>query len=145
MNKIKNFIAGLSGAIALNILHETLKAKKQEVPRIDLLGEEALQKTLGLFDTQIKDKTDLFKATLTGDVISNALYYSLIGSGDKYVWPKAIVLGLTAGIGAINLPEPMGLDPEPVTRTPQIKALTVGYYVFGALVTGVVLKMLKKH
>jgi len=145
MGKIKNFVAGLAGAIALNILHETLKAKKSNVPRIDLLGEEALQKTLTLFDTEIEDKNDLYKATLTGDVISNALYYSLIGAGDKHMWPKAILLGLTAGVGAINLPEPMGLDPEPVTRTKQIKVLTVGYYLFGALVTGGVLTLLKKR
>jgi hypothetical protein len=145
MGKIKNFIAGLSGAIALNILHETLRIKHQNVPRIDLLGEEAIEEGLSFFNAKIEDEKNLYKVTLTGDIISNALYYSLIGAGGKYTFPKAVMLGLTAGIGAVNLPEPMGLDPEPVTKTPQVKALTVGYYVFGALVTATVLKMLNKR
>lgn len=69
----------------------------------------------------------------------------MIGAGEaKYLWPKAIFLGLSAGIGAVNLPEPMGLNPRPVTKSEQVKALTVGYYVFGAIVTALVLKKINK-
>jgi len=145
MSKIKNLIGGFAGAIALNILHETLKKEKSNVPRIDLLGEEALQKTLRHFGAGINQKEDLYKATLAGDVLSNTFYFSLIGAGNrKYLWPRAIFLGLSAGIGAVKLPEPMGLDPEPVTKTDQVKVLTVGYYVFGAVVTALVLNILSK-
>ena len=144
MSKIKNMIAGLAGAIALNVLHETLK-EKNNTPRVDLLGEEALQKGLSKVGAKIDNEPDLYKATLTGDIISNTLYYSLIGAGDvKYIWPKAIFLGLTAGIGAVKLPEPMGLDSEPVAKNDQVKVMTVGYYIFGAVVTALVLKVLKK-
>ncbi|MEJ5962007.1 hypothetical protein [Pedobacter immunditicola] len=143
MSKVKNLISGLAGAIALNILHETLKKEKSNVPRIDLLGEEALQKTLRHFGTSIDQKKDLYKATLAGDVLSNTFYYSLIGAGNPaYLWPRAIFLGLSAGIGAVKLPEPMGLNPEPVAKTDQVKVLTVGYYVFGAVVTALALKLL---
>jgi len=146
MSKIKNLIAGFTGAIALNLLHETLKKEKSNVPRIDLLGEEALQKTLMHFGTSIDQKKDLYKATLAGDVLSNTFYYSLIGAGNQaYLWPRALFLGLSAGIGAVKLPEPMGLNPEPVTKTDQVKVLTVGYYVFGAVVTALVLKLLSKR
>lgn len=145
MSKIKNLIAGFAGAIALNILHETLKKEKSNVPRIDLLGEEALQKTLRHFGASIDQKQDLYKATLAGDVLSNTFYYSLIGAGSRtYLWPRAIFLGLSAGIGAVKLPEPMGLNPEPVAKTDQVKVLTVGYYVFGAVVTALVLNILSK-
>jgi hypothetical protein len=145
MSTLKNLVAGFTGAIALNMLHETLKNEKSNVPRIDLLGEDALQKTLKHFGTSIENKKDLYKATLAGDVLSNTFYYSLIGAGNPaYIWPKAIFFGLSAGIGALKLPEPMGLDPEPVTKTDQVKVLTVGYYVFGALVTAVVLNLLSK-
>jgi len=144
MSNIKNMIAGLAGAIALNVLHETLK-EKSNTPRVDLLGEEALQKGLSKVGAKIDNEQDLYKATLTGDIISNTLYYSLIGAGDvKYIWPKAIFLGLTAGIGAVKLPEPMGLDSEPVAKNDQVKVMTVGYYIFGAVVTALVLKVLKK-
>ena len=46
MSQFKNLLAGLTGAIALNILHETVRKTSANAPRIDLLGEEALQKTL---------------------------------------------------------------------------------------------------
>ena len=144
MGKVKNLIAGFAGAVALNILHETLKHKSNNVPRIDLLGENALQKTLGFFGERIGDKDTLYKATLAGDIVSNTIYYSMIGAGDpKYLWPKALFLGLSAGIGAVKLPEPMGLNPKPVTKSDEVKALTVGYYVFGAIITALVLKKLK--
>jgi hypothetical protein len=68
----------------------------------------------------------------------------MIGGKSKYIWPKAILFGLTAGIGAIELPKKIGLDPDPVAATKQMKILTVGYYLFGALVTGLVLKTLTK-
>ena len=46
MSKVKNLIAGAAGAIALNVLHETLKKESNDVPRVDLLGEDAVQKVL---------------------------------------------------------------------------------------------------
>jgi hypothetical protein len=145
MSKIKNLIAGFAGAVALNILHETLKHRSRNVPRIDLLGENALQKALGFFGEGISDKNTLYKATLAGDIVSNTIYYSMIGAGEaRYLWPKALFLGFSAGIGAVRLPEPMGLNPRPVTKSDQVKALTVGYYVFGAIVTALVLKKLNK-
>jgi len=145
MSKIKNLIAGLAGAIALNVLHESLKKKSPDMPRVDLLGEDALQKALHYFGADIQNKGNLYQATLAGDILGNTLYYSLIGAGNlKYLWPKVAVMGLSAGIGAVTLPEPMGLDPEPVAKNNQVKALTVGYYLLGAVVTGLALTLMKK-
>lgn len=145
MGKIKSLSAGLIGAIALNILHETLRKNVKDAPKIHLLGEQALNKTLNKFGAEINNEDDLYTATLAGDIISNTTYYSLIGSGsNKNIWTKAIILGLAAGVGALKLPEPIGLDPEPVNKNNQVKVLTVGYYLFGALVTGLALKLLSK-
>jgi len=144
MGKIKNLFAGLCGALALNALHESIK-NKRTTPRIDFLGEQALQKTVRYFGGNITDKDELYKATLAGDLLSNTLYYSLIGSGrGKHIWTKAIAMGLLAGIGAVKLPEPMGLNPKSVAKTDGIKLMTVGYYLFGALVTGIVLSAFSK-
>jgi len=146
MSKLKNLIAGLAGSIALNLLHEGLKKTSNDVPRVDLLGEDALQKTLKYFGGKMENQENLYKATLAGDIIGNTLYYSLIGAGNqKNIWPKALFMGLSAGIGAVSLPEPMGLDPDPVTKDNQVKVLTVGYYLFGAVVTGLVLHAMKKN
>lgn len=139
----KNFLAGLGGAIVLNLLHESLKKKKMDTPRIDLVGEEALQKTLGYFGTKIENKDTLYKATLASDLISNATYYSMIGNSTENVWGKAVSLGLVAGIGAVMVPKEIGLDEEPVAKNNQVKAMTVGYYLVGALATAVILTVLK--
>lgn len=145
MKTIKNLAAGFLGSLALNLLHETLRKRETNVPHINLLGEEALNKTLvGIGKSPITDEEQLYKATLKADLISNTVYYSLIGGKSKYIWPKAILLGLSAGIGALKLPEPLGLDPEPVNATPQKQILTVGYYLFGALVTAYMLKTFTK-
>ncbi|MES2485438.1 MAG: hypothetical protein V4581_05725 [Bacteroidota bacterium] len=145
MSKMKNLAAGLGGAIALNVLHESLKKKSHDMPHVDLLGEEALQKTLHFFGTEIDNDKQLYAATLAGDVISNAMYYSMIGNGGPdNVWVRAVAYGIAAGVGAITLPEPMGLDPEPVAKSNTSKALTVGYYVAGALVTAALIKAISK-
>lgn len=144
MKKIKNLIAGFTGAIALNILHEAIRKQGDNVPYIHLLGEDALNKGLTAIGEPITNENELYQATLATDVMGNGFYYSLIGTGSsKYIWPKAIGLGLCAGIGALKLPEKLGRDDAPVARNNQVKALTVGYYLFGALVTALTLKMLK--
>lgn len=145
MGNIFNIMAGLIGAVALNLVHEKLRKTVKDAPKIHLIGEQALNKTLGPFGAEINNKDELYLASLAGDIISNTLFYSLIGGKPKYVWPKAIFLGLTAGIGAIKMPSKMGLNDYPVTKTNQTKVMTVGYYLFGALVTGLMLKILIKN
>jgi hypothetical protein len=44
MRLINSLIGGFAGAIALNILHETVKRYYDKAPRVDLVGEEALEK-----------------------------------------------------------------------------------------------------
>lgn len=145
MGLIKNLTAGFIGSLALNLLHETLRKNETNVPKINLLGAEALNKTLiNIGQPAITDDEELYKATLKADLISNTMFYSLIGGKSKLIWPKAIILGLSAGIGAVKFPKPLGLNPEPTNKTEQVKALTVGYYLFGALITGLVLKTLTK-
>ena len=142
MSTLKNLLAGLGGAVALNILHESLKKTGNDMPRIDSLGEEALQKSLKQFGTTINDPDTLYAATLGGDLVSNSVYYSMIGMGDRRnMWSKATVLGLAAGIGAVTLAKPLGLNPQPVAKNTQVKLLTVGYYLFGALVTAGILQV----
>jgi len=144
MRWIKNIAAGLIGSVALNILHESVRKNVSNAPEINLLGAEAVNKTLSQYGRPIQNPDDLHKVTLELDLIANAAYYSAIGSSGKYIWPKAIAMGLSAGIGALKLPKPLGLDPSPVTETTQKQVLTVGYYLFGALVTALALKTILK-
>lgn len=144
MRWIRNMAAGLMGSVALNILHEVIRKNASNVPQVNLIGAEAVNKTLSQYGRPIQNPDDLHKVTLELDLIANAAYYSAIGGSGKYIWPKAIAMGLTAGIGALKLPEPLGLDPTPVTATTQKQMMTVGYYLFGALVTALALKTILK-
>ncbi len=144
MRWIRNIAAGFIGSAALNILHEVVRKNFYNVPKINLVGAEAVNKTLAEYGRPIQNQNDLHKVTLELDLIANASYYSLIGSSGKYIWPKAIAMGLSAGFGALKLPEPLGLDPTPVDQTRQKQVLTVGYYLFGALVTALALKTILK-
>jgi hypothetical protein len=144
MKFINAIIGGFTGAIALNILHETVKRFNSKAPRVDLIGEEAISKSLLEIGVNPPEGKDLYFATLAGDILSNGLYYSIIPVGNpNYIWPRAAVLGLSAGFGALKLTAPLGLNDKPVTRTEQTKALTVLWYLFGALVAAGVFQKLQ--
>jgi hypothetical protein len=145
MKAITNMIGGLAGAIALNILHESVKRMDHDAPRIDLVGEEALSKSIESLGGEPPEGDALFAATLAGDVVSNALYYSMIGVGKKknLVW-RGAAYGLAAGLGALALTRPMGLSDAPITKTEKTKVLTVAWYLFGGLVTAFTIKGLQK-
>ena len=145
MDFVKSLIAGFAGAAALNILHETVRKFDKGAPRLDLLGEEALQKSTKALHLPVPSGDKLHNVTIVGDILSNATYYAAIGVGsNKFLVLKALGCGLSAGLAAIKLPEPLGLDDRPVASSDERKIMTLGYYVFGALVTAGVLRMMSK-
>ena len=145
MGIITNLVGGLTGAAALSILHETVKRYDHDAPRIDLVGEEAIVKSMKGMGAEPPQGDSLYAVTLAGDVLSNALYYSLIGWGNKeHLLRRGFEYGLTAGIGAITLTKPLGLSDAPVTKTNKTKALTVAWYVFGGVVTALTIKAFRK-
>lgn len=141
-----SIIGGIAGAVALNILHQVVKQFDHDAPRVDLVGEEALSKSLTTIGLEPPKGTALFTATLAADLLSNAAYYSLIGVGKKKYLPLAgTVAGITAGIGALELTAPLGLNDAPITRTEKTKLLTVAWYTLGGLVAGTVMYTLRKR
>ena len=132
MKLTQSIIGGIAGSVALNLLHETVKRFDHEAPRVDLVGEEGLNKVLAKTGAQPLSGDTLYAATLAGDVLSNSLYYSMIGIGKKkHLLTRGIVFGLAAGVGALTLTKLMGLSDAPVTRTEKTKVMTVGYYLLG--------------
>jgi len=145
MKLLSALLGGLAGAVALNILHETVRRFDRDAPRVDLIGEEAISKSMDAVGIEPPQGDRLYKVTLVGDLISNTIYYSTIGLGDdKNILIRGLSMGFVAGIGAIELPKPMGLDDAPVSRSDKTKLLTVVWYVAGALVTAVVTKALRR-
>lgn len=134
---LKKMLAGLGGAIALNILHEIVRKNCNNVPHINELGEEALQKATDGTSLEISDPNKLYAATLAGDIVSNAIYYGTTATNHNFT------SGLAAGLGAIVLPKKLGLDDSPVAENNKKKIMTVGYYLFGAIVTKLIYDKIK--
>jgi hypothetical protein len=145
MKLIENILGGLAGAVALNLLHQAVKQFDHEAPRVDLVGEEALSKGMKAIGLDPPTGKALFVATLAGDLMSNACYYSTLGFGNKkHLLVRGAAIGLAAGVGALTLTEPLGLRDAPVTRTDKTKLLTVAWYTFGGIVAGAVIKAIRK-
>lgn len=146
MKVLNSTIGGIAGALALNILHETARRIDPDAPRVDLVGEEALTKSVDSFGGDPPTGKALYNATLISDIVSNSMYYSLIGAGKpKHVVLRGIAYGAAAGLGALTLTKPLGLDDTPVTKTNKTKALTVAWYLFGGLVAGLTIQALQRR
>lgn len=134
---------GVAGAAAITLLHETIKKVVPEAPRMDLLGMQATAKGLKGIGAPTPSERKLYAATLTGDLLSNAIFYSFAGIGKKEnALTRGAVLGLAAGLGAVLLPKPMGLNQRHSSRTTETQLMTVGLYVLGGVLAAGVMKWL---
>lgn len=135
---------GIAGAVALTLIHETVRRLTDDAPRMDLLGMEAIAKTLDSADVKVPEKGKLFKITMAGDILSNSVYYSLAGLGNEHnAILRGTILGLAAGVGAVYLPKSLGLNTAPARRTYQTALMTAALYSTGGLIAGVVSKLIE--
>lgn len=145
MNATTALAGGLAGAATITLLHESIRRVVPEAPRMDRLGMQAISKGLKKAGKKVPKQDTLFTITMAGDLISNALFYSAAGIGsEKNIWVRSSVLGLAAGLGAVLLPQPLGLNNKHSNRTVATQMMTVGLYVTGALVTTAVIKLLNR-
>ena len=132
MKKVIALLGGIAGAATVTALHQALKTVAPAVaPRMDLLGMEAMKKIRNRVHLPIPSEEELYKQTFVGDIIFNTLYYSL--AGGKAADLKGTVLGIAAGVGAVQLPEKLHLNPEHSSRTKTTEYLTMGIYIAGGL------------
>lgn len=132
MKKIIALLGGIAGAATVTALHQAIKAVAPDVaPRMDLLGVEAMKKARKRIHLPVPSDEELYKQTFVGDIIFNTLYYSL--AGGKAADLKGTVLGIAAGVGAVQLPEKLHLNPEHSRRTKTTEYLTMGIYIAGGL------------
>lgn len=125
--------SGLAGALLLNVVHETVRRiRPHDAPRMDVLGGRALRKLLAKAEAPQPAPDELYYLTMAGDILSNSLYFSLVGQGQS-AWWRGAALGLAAGVGGVVLPGPLGLGEAPSNRTAQTKAMTVAWYLLGGL------------
>ena len=145
MKLLPSLAAGFAGAVALNVLHETVRRlRPQDAPRMDLLGERGLRQLFAKADAPQPDDQQAYLLTMAGDLVSNGLYYSFVGSS-KHSLRRGLALGVAAGVGGVALPGPLGLGTAPSGRTPQTQAMTLAWYTVGGLVAGAVAQALRKR
>ncbi|MBC3538249.1 hypothetical protein H7U12_01070 [Rufibacter sp. H-1] len=140
---MRSGLAGLAGAFAVTLVHESVRRFYPNAPRMDILGMRAISKGMRYAGQTPPEPDRLHTWSLVGDIVSNGLYYSLTGAGKK-AWWRGSILGAVAGVGGVVLPGPMGLGVAPSARTKQTQALTIGYYLLAGVVAGGVAQWLRK-
>lgn len=127
-------LCGLAGAVALTTVHQMARKVSDAAPEMDVVGMRALAGGLRAAGTEPPDRERLYGLTLAGDLLSNGLYYSLVGTGGgPGVWIRGAALGLAAGFGALALPRRMGLGDPPHSDRPANQVMTVALYLIGGL------------
>jgi hypothetical protein len=144
---IKSTIGGLAGALVLTALNESIKRIDKDAPRLDLLGMNAVAKLIkGGGSKKLIKGEKLEPVSLAGDLMANSLYYGMADAGkDEQTYVRGTLLGLGAGLGALTLAKPLGLDETAPYAPLKTKALTVAYYVIGGLVAATVINLLSNR
>ena len=134
---------GLAGAVAVTLINESVKKIIPQAPRLDLLGMNAVSKGLKFVGKAPSSEKKLFVMALVGDLVTNAIYYSAAGVGrEKNLWLRSSLLGLAAGIGAVALPGPLGLEEKHTNKSMATKLMTIGIYVAGSIFTPAIIKLI---
>jgi hypothetical protein len=142
--KYSSLLSGLAGSLALTILHETLRKNVNLAPRMDLMGEEGVAKVLSALGMPVPSEPQLFNLTMGSDIVGNAGYYSLVAISPKQPLIAGAVLGAAAGVGALTLPDKLGLNKEHSNASRKTQFLTVAMYLVGGLVAGALYNVLEK-
>lgn len=146
MKILSSIAGGLAGALAVTLLNEVVKRYDPEAPRLDLLGMSAVSKGFDQANEHIPSRSDQYKYSLIADLIGNTLFFAMAGKGStRKALSQGSLLGLTAGLGAVFTPKPLGLDASQTNRTTRTQLMTVAYYLIGGIVAGAVSKMVSKE
>jgi hypothetical protein len=103
---------------------------------MDLIGMRALRRMAPHLREPHVPSRNLRSAALVGDLVCNSLYYAAIPAPTRgATWARAAALGVAAGLGALLLPERMGLGPPPHSDRLSNQAMTIAWYTLGAAAT----------
>lgn len=145
MSLLRALASGAVGAIALTAVHQAARFLTDDAPRMDLLGMRALAATYRAAGHEPPPEDELYGLTLAGDLVSNTLYYSLVGVGtEDGAWERGAALGLAAGVGGVVLPPLVGLGSAPSGRTAATAAMTVAWYAVGGLAAAGTARLLSR-
>jgi hypothetical protein len=132
----RSLASGVVGALALTVVHELGRRLLPTAPRMDEVAMRGLRRIL---PGEQRNPVRLHQLALAGDVVANAAYYSFIpGPTRGATWARAVLFGTAAGIGALLLPERMGLGVPQHAERRSNQFMTIGWYLAGAAATALV-------
>jgi hypothetical protein len=135
---LRSLASGAVGALTLTAIHEAARRRVSYAPRMDVLGMRALRQVVPALQHERPRSSRLRRLALAGDLAANTLYYSAIPARDAATtWSRAALLGLAAGAGALLVPARVGLGDPPGSEVRANQAMTIAWYVAGALAAAV--------
>ena len=139
MSVLKTLASGLIGSATLTAVHQGAKRFIPNAPHVDAIGRRAVARGIRALGGTPPRGQRLHNTALAGDLLSNALYYSLMDMGHpRHRVLRGALLGLVGGLGAVFLPERMGLGRQPGERWPRTPLMTVAWYTLGGVASGAV-------
>lgn len=146
MNRqLTSAIGGLAGAAVLTGLTKAMDKLDKKSPHIDLLSMNAIAKVVKGSGLKKALTGEPVKNALAGDLLSNSLYFGLAqGPDTRQTFVRGSLLGLVAGIGALALAKPLGLDTSAVEPDVKTKVFTVAWYLVGGLVAAAVIDLIDR-
>ena len=131
---VRCLASGAVGATVLTVIHEKARRAHPDAPRMDLVGMRALRQVLRALGQRVPPRAQVHRLALAGDLIANSIYYAAVpASTTTATWVRGALLGAVAGVGALTLPSQIGLGDPPKSDRPTNQAMTVAWYVVGAL------------
>jgi hypothetical protein len=138
------FAAGIAGAVTLTTVHQLARKVTADAPRMDVLGQRAIARTAQRIGGTRPEQPSLYRMALAGDLFANSAYYSLIACGpNARPWTRAVTLGVAAGVGALTLPQRIGLGRAPKRDRVPNQIMTIAWYLLGALATAATAECLR--
>src|SRR3954469_25305689 len=99
---VKAMLSGLVGAAAVTAIHESVRRIRSDAPRLDTLGRRAIAGGMEAVGMEPPGEDRLQAAALAGDLVSNSLFYALVGVGKPSgALARGAALGAAAGLGAV--------------------------------------------
>jgi hypothetical protein len=134
---------GLAGASVLSVLDGIFRRVDKNAPPLKSLGINAVAKVVN--GIKGKANQELLHLPVAGQFLTNALYFSLAGVGSKKnVLLRSALLGLTAGLGTLVLPQHLGLT-DFSSRPIKSKLTTIAGFFIGSMVAAAAIKALQKN
>lgn len=145
MKLLSAVAGGFAGACAVTLIHQVLKRYDPDAPRMDLMAMDAITKSFIKLGKPAPKKEIVYNYSMAGDLVANTLFFSLAPNRSiKRAITRGALLGVSAGLGAVYAPKPLGLNEKHSNKKTKTQIMSLGYYLLGGLVASVVASMIEK-